>query len=69
MSYLIEEQQTGLVDGYYFNKNSAKAALNYFKKEFPKLNFILSETKQTRELYDCEMINCSNWWIYRNTGK
>jgi hypothetical protein len=69
MKYIIEEQKTGLVDGYYHYKPSAISALYFFKREFPELSFVLSETNQTRELHDCEMINCSNWWINRNNDK
>ena len=69
--YLIEEQKTGLFDGYYFVKSSAKNSLKYLIKEFPDLDFILLEIEQKkfRELHDCEMINCSSWYYSRYEKK
>ena len=67
--YLVVEQTTGLVDGYYTNKKSAERAAKYFESEVPQFKCKVVETKFTHELQDCEMINEQHWWINRYDWK
>ena len=60
--YLIEEQTTGMVDGFYAYKPSAEFAVKIFKLDFPDLKFVITETDKLRVLHESEVINRSEWY-------
>ena len=61
-NWLIEEVNTGLVDGYYANFNMANEIRDYFQNDFPDLNFIIRQQIKPHRLHDCELITESGWF-------
>ena len=61
-AWLIEDIDTGLVDGFYNSFAMAADVKDYFQKEFPDSRFILREQINARRLHDCELITESDWF-------
>jgi hypothetical protein len=61
-TWLIEDIDTGLVDGFYSSFAMAADVKDYFQKEFPDSRFILREQINARRLHDCELITESDWF-------
>lgn len=61
-AWLIEDVDSGLVDGFYASFALAADIKDYFQKEFPSSNFIVREQVNARRLHDCELITESNWF-------
>ena len=62
MSWLIEEQTTGLVDGYWASKESANQFKKWFETTFPDLKFIVRYDPNPHYLQDCELLNKTDWF-------
>jgi hypothetical protein len=61
-SWMVEDLDTGLVDGFYMNFKLANDAREYFQREFPSSRFVVREQIKERILNDCELITESSWF-------
>ena len=61
-AWLVEDVDTGLVDGYYMSLDLATDMMLYFKDQFPQLNLIVRQQITPHCLQDCELLTESDWF-------